>query len=282
MEQNQKSNPLAGYFRTFKTYITLPSKGAYYLGPDVFEPLEDGTIGIMPMTGKDELVLKNPDALLNGEALISVISSCAPAIKNPKALLSNDIEAIITAIRAVTYKDGLETHIKCPACEKEADYKLDLSYAIDNMEFLENEYYVTLESGLTVYVKPYGYLELMKSLHAQFEQSKVSKSVDNQTLSEEDKIKIFSKVFISMSETASALTIASIVKITDQSKNISVTDKKYITDFIQNIDRNSVNQINDLIKEINAVGIKKTFTATCTNCNHEWENTIDFNPVNFS
>ena len=40
--------------------------------------------------------------------------------------------------------------------------------------------------------------------------------------------------------------------------------------------------IKDLIKEINQIGIRRVFTAKCLKCEHEWENEIDFNPVNFS
>ena len=50
----------------------------------------------------------------------------------------------------------------------------------------------------------------------------------------------------------------------------------------KNIDKKSADKISDLINEINQVGIKRTFIAKCEKCNHEWENDIDFNPVNFS
>ena len=41
---------------------------------------------VLPMTAKDELIMKNPDALLNGDAVIQVIESCVPTIKNAMAL----------------------------------------------------------------------------------------------------------------------------------------------------------------------------------------------------
>ena len=276
-----KPNPLKHYFRSFKIYIPLPSGKSHY-APDVIELLEDGTVGVMPMTGKDELALKNPDALLNGEALVQVINSCIPAVKNVRALLANDIEALITAIRCATYNDGLETELLCPKCEHESTFKLDLQYAVDNMEFLEPEYVVNLESGLSVFVNPYSYPDLLKGLHAQFEQSKITRSIENRNLSEEEKMQIFGKVFTDVARLTVDLMVSSIVKIVDESNNVCVTDKNYIADFLQNIDRTSVNQIDDLIKEINKVGIKRTFTATCEKCQHTWENNIDFNPVNFS
>ena len=40
--------------------------------------------------------------------------------------------------------------------------------------------------------------------------------------------------------------------------------------------------ISNIVTEINKIGIRRTFTAKCEKCNHEWESEIDFNPVNFS
>lgn len=274
-------NPLKHYFRSIKFYLKLPSGSSYY-HPSAVELTDTGEIGIMPMTGKDELVLKNPDALLNGEALIEVISSCVPGIKNPKLLLTNDIEAIITAIRYATYDDSLESEIECPKCKHKNSYKLNLQYAIDNITTLDSTYVINLSTGLSVFVKPYSYPELMKGLQSQFEQSKITKALESSATTEEDKMKVFGEVFKNISKLTVELMVSSIIKIVDEANNINVTDKKFINEFVQNIDRTSVNQIEDLIKQINLVGIKREFDAKCEKCNHTWQSEIDFNPVNFS
>lgn len=274
------NNPLKQYFRSYKIYIGLPSGTTYYT-PDVIEFTEKGEIGVMAMTGNDELILKNPDALLNGEAIVEVIRSCIPAVKNPRALLTNDIDTLITAIRYATYNDTLETSIKCPNCSHENTYKLDLRYSLDNMSTLEPEYFVNLDSGLVVYVKPYAFPEILAALHAQFEQSKLAKAVDSDSVSDTERSKIFSKAFKDIAKSKFDIMCGSIVKIVNN-ENLNVSDKTYIKEFLQNIDKKSVDKISDLIAEINKVGIKKTFTATCEKCNHVWESEIDFNPVNFS
>ena len=280
MEQ-VRQNPLKGYFRQFKLYLKLPSGTSYYT-PGTINFSELGEVGIMPMTGNDELMLKNPDALLNGEALVEVIKSCAPGVSNPKMLLTNDIDAIITAVRYATYNDHLETELTCPVCKHTNLFKLDLQYSLDNMTFLESEYVVNLESGLSVFVKPYSFPELLKGLHAQFEQSKISRAIENDSMDETQKMKLFASAFKEISNVTYSLMCNSVIKVVDEQRNINVTDKTDIKEFLQNIDKKSVDKISDLIKEINGIGIKKTFTAVCTKCEHAWENEIDFNPVNFS
>lgn len=77
---NMEQNPLKKYFRQPKVYVTLPSKGEYW--PDgTIEIPESGEFPIYAMTAKDELAMKTPDALLNGQATVDVIQSCVPNIK---------------------------------------------------------------------------------------------------------------------------------------------------------------------------------------------------------
>ena len=281
MEQTSQQNPLKQYFRQFKLYLKLPSGISYYQ-PNVVQFTDSGELGVLPMTGKDELILKNPDALLNGEALIEVLKSCVPGVKDPKALLSNDIDALITAVRFATFNDSLETSLHCPKCGAENTIKLDLQYALDNMEYLDPEYAVNLESGVSVFVKPHAFPDVLKGLHAQFEQSKIARAIENETLTEQARSAIFSKAFREMSVVTYDLILNSVVKVVDEANNVNVSNRDYIKEFLSNIDNRSIDKISDLIKEINLIGIKRTFAAKCEKCEHIWENEIDFNPVNFS
>ena len=281
MEQTLQQNPLKQYFRQFKLYLKLPSGTSYYT-KDQVQFTDGGEIGVMPMTGKDEMSLKNPDALLNGEALIEVIKSCVPGVKNPRSLLTNDIDALITAIRFATFNDSLETTLHCPKCRSENTFKLDLQYALDNMEFLDPEYVVNLETGVSVYVKPHSFPELLKGLHMQFEQSKISRSLESETLTDAERSAIFGKSFKEMAEITYNLVLNSVVKVVDEANNINVSNREHIREFLFNIDNKSSEKNSDLIKEINKIGIKRTFVAKCEKCEHTWENDIDFNPVNFS
>jgi hypothetical protein len=275
------ANPLQQYFRSFKLYLKIPSGGKFYK-PGVIQLNDQGEVGILPMTGKDELILKNPDALLNGEALIEVLSSCVPAVKDPRALLANDIDTLITAIRYATFDDKLETSLKCPECDADNIFKLNLQYSLDNMVELEPEYIVYLSTGLSVFIKPYSYPEMLKQLHSQFEQTKIERSIGNNSLSEEQRIRMFGTAFNTMTVIKFELTMSSIIRIVDEQNNINVSDPNFIKEFLYNIESKDVNKINKLIDEINTIGIKKTFTAKCEKCEHEWESQIDFNPVNFS
>jgi predicted Zn-ribbon and HTH transcriptional regulator len=281
MEKQDQQNPLKQYFRQFKLFMKLPSGTSYY-APNAIKFTDSGEVGVMPMTGQDELLLKNPDALLNGEALVEIIKSCVPAVSDPKLLLTNDIDALITAVRYATYNDSLETDLACPECKHQNLFKLDLQYALDNMTYLESQYVVNLDNGLTIFVKPYGFPEILKGLHAQFEQSKLTRAMESETITDEQRFKLFSTAFRELSGVTYTLMLNSIVKLVDESNGVNVSEKKYVKEFLENTDKKSIDKISDLIKQINTIGIKRTFLAKCQKCGHEWNNEIDFNPVNFS
>ena len=120
------ANPLSKYFRQPKLYITLPSQGKFYPAGSLDLP-ETGEIGIMPMTAKDELVMKTPDALLNGQATVDVIKSCAPAIKDPWNMPSIDLDAVLIAIRIATYGETMDISAKVPNVGTEKTFAANLN-----------------------------------------------------------------------------------------------------------------------------------------------------------
>ena len=89
----ENTNPLNKYYRQPSIYITLPTKGRYY-SADVYTPTQTGEIPVLPMTAKDEIAFKTPDAMLNGQATVDVIKSCCPNILNPWQLTNYDLDTV--------------------------------------------------------------------------------------------------------------------------------------------------------------------------------------------
>lgn len=273
-------NPLSKFYRAVKFYTTLPSGTSYYNEKDV-EFSEGGELGVLAMTSKDELILKNPDSLLNGEAVVQVIRSCVPGVKTPKKLLTNDLDVLLIAIRYATYGDEMAVEMECPNCQVENKYSLNLGENLDRIGKLENDYIVHLDMGLSIFVQPFTYTESLKALKEQFEQTKIARSMSDQSLSDDQRLKMFSDSYRKITELNYDLIISSIRKVVKEDEGICVEDKEQIKEFLFNIDKGSVEKIDKLIKEINQIGIVKVFKAVCQSCAHEWDAPIDFNPVNF-
>lgn len=277
-----ETNPLQQYFRASKLYLKLPSGTAYY-NTDVVEFNESGELSIMPMTAKDEILTKNPDALLNGDALTEIIASCVPGVKQPKSLLSNDVDALMIAIRHASYGEEIDVEATCPSCKHDNSYSVNLTNSIASMNFLDPEYKIDLESGIVIYVRPFSYKDAIAALQMQFEEFKAARAISADNVTDETRLKLFSESYQKIAQTNIDLLANSIYKITTpgESEPTVVESREFINEFLSNTDKDTFRMVDDLIKEINQVGVKKTFSATCVKCDHVWETGIDFNPVNF-
>ena len=108
-------NPLAKHFRRPAIYFKLPSNGRYW-PEDSLEMPANGEIPVFPMTNADEITLKTPDALMNGEGMAAMLASCCPSIKDPWVIPSTDINALLVAARIASYGHNMEFETKCPNC----------------------------------------------------------------------------------------------------------------------------------------------------------------------
>lgn len=276
------TNPLKQYFRDIILYAQLPSGGKYY-DDSILSLTDSNEVPIMAMTSKDELSLKNPDGLLNGEALCSVLLSCIPGLKQPKKLLINDVDALIVYIRKATNGDELSMKSTCPKCEHENGFSLNLNSILDMAGHLDESYPVNLHNGLTVFLQPFTYDLSIKAQLASFEQTKIARSLEDQHLDESVKLSMFSKSFNTLSELNFSMIADSIIRVVNEEREINVTNKKHITEFLNNIDKNAADEIDKVLRVINKIGIKHAYSATCEKeeCKHVWDAAIDFNPVNF-
>jgi hypothetical protein len=278
------NNPLQQFYRKEQLYVSLPSGGKFY-DDSVVELTGNDEVGILPMTAADEVLFRNPDALLNGKAIKDVIASCVPAIKNVDNLLTNDIDAIVVGIRHASYGDELDINAKCPECGEDNSFALSMDMTLTSAEKLDAEYPVNLDNGLTAFIRPYNFDDSLVAIKKAFEQNNVIRNIENPSFSEEQKIKIIGDSISSLSKLNFELVSHCVMRVykegATEEETIDVTNHKQIAEFINNIGRNDIKKIQDVLDRINNIGIKKDYEATCSNCEHSWSVPIDFNPATF-
>lgn len=116
MEQElNKINPLMDFARKVECSVKLPSQGLLY-DEDMIEFNPIGEVNIMPMLPNDELSIVNPESLISGDAIISLIKSCCPWIRNPGELYYPDVNVLLLGIRKATYGDEVIQNGVCPKC----------------------------------------------------------------------------------------------------------------------------------------------------------------------
>lgn len=229
------SNPLSKHFRQPKIYMKLPSRGNFYKKGSI-ELTETGEFPVLAMTAKDELMFKTPDALLNGQSTVSVIQSCIPNIKNAWDIPSIDIDAILIAIRIATYGEKMDITVKVPAIDEERTYAVDLRMLLDQL--VEEDYENIVEEGdFKFEITPMTYKNFTDIALKTFEEQRIFKIINNDELSETEKLQKFNESFSRLTELNISNILKSVVAV-QYADETPVVNKDHIVEFFQNADKN--------------------------------------------
>ena len=249
----QQSNPLASFMRQPKIYIRLPSNGEYWPAGTI-NISETGEYPVYSMTAKDELMLKVPDAVMSGQAVVDVIQHCIPNIKNAWHMPSIDLDIALIAIRLATYGEKMTTPISF-GDDIEMEYTVDLRTVMDSLSnSITWDPVVQVSNDLTVFVKPMTYKQISESALKTFETQKIMQVVNDDKLEESEKLKLFKESFSKLTDITLGMVQASIIRI--DSTEGSTDNPKFISEFIENVDKDIFNLIQehlDRLRDLNTI-----------------------------
>ena len=277
----KSSNPLQGYLRNPKLYILIPSGGKFSNIESISDISQE--IPIYPLTSMDETMLRNPDALLNGESMANVITSCT-GIENAYELTSNDVDVILLAIRYATYGDELEITTPCTSCNATVEATLNIEPILETISVLDDHYEITLDNGLTCHLKPYTFRDSQKAALAAFRETSELNNLINSESDELSRLSSFNKSFVAMAELNIEILSNAIIKVVvpqDDDDDMIVKNKKHINEWARGISKIQADIIIDKLNEINQLGINRNVEITCSACNESFETIVEFNPSNF-
>jgi hypothetical protein len=274
-----QQNPLTRFMRQPKIYITMPSQGQYW-PPGSIELPENGQVPVFSMTARDELLFKTPDALMNGQAVVDVIQSCVPNIKNAWHTPSIDMDMILVAIRMATYGEKMSIKYQVPVIEEETDYEIDLHQFIDRSS--ENMWIeqVPIDNELIVFIKPLTYRHMTNISVKSFETSKIMQIAQNDSLSDKQKLDMVNNSFKILSELTTDLMMGTIFKI--KTPEGDVTDSRYIKEFIENADKSVFDIVQQHINDLKEQNEIKPVTMATTEDQQARGAPVSFDiPINF-
>lgn len=269
-------NPLKQYFRRPAIYIRLPSQGKHY-DPSIIEIPENHEIPVFPMTAIDEVTSKTPDAVFNGQAVVDIIKSCVPAIKNPWKINSIDLDTILIAIRVASTGDEMDILSTCPNCTTEGKYGINLVQLLSEKQNINYEELLKVRD-LEIKFKPLTYLESNKNNLSQYEIQKALVMLNEYDETEEkrkqtqDAIKKLNSI---MSEAVGS-TIEYI-----KTPETTVSDNTFIREFLDNCDRQTNNSIREFSINLKNRNQLKPLRIKCSNCQHEYEQNLVLNISDF-
>jgi hypothetical protein len=269
------NNPLKQYFRRPSIYLKLPSGGVGY-PPGTLNKTETGELPVLPMTAIDEITSKTPDALFNGSAVVEIIKSCIPDIKDPWSIPSTDLDAILLAIRSASQGNEMEIESECPSCNEIANYGINLIGVLQSMK--PGDYTKELQiSDLFIKFRPLFYKEMNQAAMAQFEIQKMFASIEG--FPEEERTKKTQETIIKITEVTMAVLSQTIEYV--RTPSMTVNEHEFILDFLQNCDKNVYIEIRDYHAKLKDSTQIKPQKIKCIHCQHDYEQTIVINVTDF-
>ena len=243
----ENTNPLNKYYRQPAIYISLPTKGRYY-SAQTYTATQTGEIPVLPMTAKDEMAFKTPDAMINGQATVDVISSCCPNIIDPWQLVNYDLDTVLMAIRIASYGETMDITAMVPVINEQISHTVNLPALLETVKNVEIKDSFRTKNGFTVTVRPLTYKDITQTQTKTFEQQKIVAAVTASSINEEEKAKRYSEAYQKLTSLNFEMLSTSFVKITTPD-GTEVTDPSQIKDFLNNAESKIVNEMqNEMIK----------------------------------
>jgi hypothetical protein len=274
----QTANPLKQFFRQPAIYMPLPSDGRYWPDRTITMP-DNHELPVFPMTAIDEITYRTPDALFNGQAVVNVIHSCVPDIKDAWAIPGVDLNAILIAIRIASYGHEMEINTKCPSCSAESEFGVDLRIILDQLK--QPDYDVPIKQGdLEITLCPISYKHQNEINLQQYDQQRRIQQIQlDETLTDEQKIEQLNGALHKITELTIETLKYSINSI--RARGTLVTETEYISEFLTNCDRKVYQEIRDRVIKLRSDTEIKPFDIECPECGHKHQQTLTLDQAAF-
>jgi hypothetical protein len=274
---------LAQFYRQPEIYITLP--GAQFYPEGSLEIGATGEIPVFPMTAKDDIAIKTPDALISGEAVHQVISSCIPSITDPWQMPATDVDFALIAIRIASFGDEMELEYTCSneECNEEFRVGVNLNQYIEHLGNVDISYETSVINygDVKIHIKPLTYLDMSFIQRRSFEEQRAMEAAAQmEELSDEEKQKAYQNILNNLTE-LNISSITSGVEGIELPDGEVVTNKEEIINFVNNTSVKLYRKITDVITTIRESTTLEPVEATCPECKKVMQVPLLFDYSNF-
>lgn len=272
------ANPLAQYYRQPAIYLKLPSDGRWWEEGALDMPV-NRELPIFPMSARDEIVLKTPDALMNGQGVVDVIQSCCPNIRNAWRMPAIDVDAVLIAIRIATYGNNMSFDSDCPHCRTRNTHEIDLGGPLASISCPDFSSPVVYQD-LKIKLRPQYYFASNQTNITQFEEQKILNTVNNSELDAETKSRIISESMQKVIDLglAACANSTEYIELPDGSR---VSNNEILLDFYRNAEIEVVKLLQERIGQIAEQTKIAPLDLECAECHSQYRSELMFDFANF-
>ena len=269
------SNPLQKYFRQPKLFVALPSKGMFYKEGSLNG--DHSNMPIFGMTGMDEIIMKTPDALFNGEATAKLIESCCPYITDAHSVPSLDVDTLLTAIRIATYGDKITVSNACKNCGVDNEYEIDIASIIEF--YSDKEFNNRIEvSDIIINLRPLSYEEMTKFNTENFKLQRTLYQLNDVT-DPAVRQTALDEIYAKLAELQVDLFLMSIESV--QTPETIVSEKEFIAEWLKNSPKDMYNIVKERLEQNKEEWDVPKRDVECTSCQTKDHIQISLDQSNF-
>ena len=274
------ANPLIAAYKKPALYVALPSEGKWY---DPKPKLSvDGELAVYPMSARDELISKTPDALFNGEATVAIIQSCCPDIPNPRQMPVNDLLVVLLAIRAASYGKQIEVDITCTECNHINQMAVDSNVLLSRVKENTTDPEIILDNGFVIQCKPYTIEDRTRLQIQQVKQNQIIQQLVEAEQSGDANIQdTFGKTFVEIAELTVELISSCIITVDVPEQDEPITDNEQIHEWLKQITRKDYEAIRTCVESLSENNLDTLMDAKCLECGKDYKTNIELDIAGF-
>lgn len=272
------TNPLSKHFRQPAIYVKLTSQGQYWAEGSLDLPVT-GKIPVYPMTTRDEITLRTPDALIDGTSVVEVLQSCCPNIKDAWAMPSVDVDSTLIAIRIASFGQTMTVSSKCPKCGEEHDYDINLGQVLDQIEMPDYSEPLELDKGVYARLRPMNYRQVSHAGSISFEEEQLLRSLVDAEMPDEVKRAKYNEHLNRMI----TLNVENAAHCTQSitADGVEVTNPEHIKEYYTNSNATVLKRIQERTEKLSEQVSIKPVEVKCTACEKDFKINVSFDYSSF-
>ena len=292
-----KSNPLVEKLKKIPGLsIPLPTKGYFYRDGEV-DPsvVATGEIHVHPMSARDEIIIRSPDLILNGEAITRVVLRCVPEVKDAFRLCYPDILSIMIALRIATYGENFPIKVDNPHYDKEIkgsqkilEYSVNLKNVLRESEDITNVASAEVlineddpESKQKIVVSPIRYRTIVRAAQQAIENPPYLPGNEKDWPKESEELMETQMNLARLKQIRSTLDIAQAALLDMIYEVDGVRDREQIEEWYDYVPAAEFEKVTKKAESINPLGPKTSIEILDPISNKSFPATLPLNPSDF-
>lgn len=270
----QQNNPLLRTLRLPGETVVLPSKALFYKNGEVANEVitSGGEIYVQPMTTYEEILMKTPDMLFTGQAIVQTFARCIPQIYNPLELLAADVDFLLIVLRKVSLGSSLAiTYDHGCVDSKQHEYLVDINKFIRETKNADpstvmQSFEHTLPNGQHVTMRPYRFKDVLNISQVAVNEP-VGEDVDDLT-----RATFISKLLIAGTQPA-------VESVTADGEPIY--ESAMIEEWLRSLPVLWIKELSGVIDRANKWGVDPMSAIVCKDCGEQISVQVPLNPQSF-